>query len=101
MYCVYKITNLINNKSYIGITKRNPAIRFKEHFSNKNEILYKAKEHYGKENFSLKIIENNISENNIDEKEKYYIKLYKTLAPNGYNLSHGGISNKSISEKGK
>ena len=101
IFCVYKITNLINHKLYIGITKRNPKIRFNEHFSNKNELLYKAKEKYGKENFSLEIIEKNIPEDNIDEKERYYIKLYNSLTPNGYNLSIGGISNKSISDEGK
>lgn len=50
IFCVYKITNLINGKLYIGITKRDPQIRFNEHFSNKEELLYKAKEIYGKEN---------------------------------------------------
>ena len=62
IFCVYKITNLVNSKSYIGITKRNPKIRFNEHFSNKNELLYKAKEKYGRESFALEIIEKNISE---------------------------------------
>ena len=101
IFCIYKITNLINNKIYIGITKRDPKIRFNEHFSNKNEILYKAKEKYGKENFSLEIIKNGIPENQIDEEEKYYIKYYNSLIPNGYNLSIGGLSNKSISKEGK
>ena len=101
IFCVYKITNLINNKSYIGVTKRNPNVRFKEHFCNKNELLYKAKEKYGKNNFSLEIIESNISEDIIDEKERYYIQLYNSLVPNGYNLSQGGFVNKTISEQGK
>lgn len=101
IFCVYKITNLINNKIYIGITKRNPKIRFNEHFSNQNEMLYKAKEKYGKENFTLEIIENNISEDDIDSKERYYIAFYNSLVPNGYNLSIGGISNKSVSKEGK
>lgn len=101
IFCVYKITNLINGKSYIGITQRDPQIRFNEHFSNKKELLYKAKEKYGKENFQLEIIEDNIPKEKIDEKERYYIKLYNTLVPNGYNLSIGGISNKSIPEEGK
>lgn len=101
IFSVYKITNLINNKTYIGITKRNPKIRFNEHFSNKNELLYKAKEKYGKNNFTLEIIESNISEDMIDKKERYYIQLYKSLIPNGYNLSKGGFSNKTISEQGK
>lgn len=101
MFCVYKITNLINNKIYIGITKRDPKIRFNEHFSNKKELLFKAKEKYKKKNFSLEIIEDNLSEAEIDDKEKYYINFYNSLVPNGYNLSMGGISNKSISEEGK
>lgn len=101
IFCVYKITNLINNKLYIGITKREPQIRFREHFSHKNELLYKAKEKYGKENFSLEIIEKDIHENDIDIKERYYIKLYNSLTPNGYNLSIGGMSHKSVSDEGK
>lgn len=72
-FCVYKITNLVNGKIYIGITKRNPKIRFNEHLSNKKELLYKAKKKYGRENFSLEIIEDNISEDVINNKEKYYI----------------------------
>lgn len=101
IFFVYKITNLINNKIYIGITKRDPKIRLNEHFSNKNELLYKAKEKYSKNNFLLEIVESNISEDMIDEKERYYIQLYNSLVPNGYNLSQGGFSNKSISEQGK
>lgn len=100
IFCVYKITNLINNKIYVGITKRDPKVRFNEHFSNKKELLFKVKEKYGKENFSLEIIESNLSEVEIDDKERYYINFYNSLIPNGYNLSIGGISNKSISEKG-
>lgn len=101
IFCIYKITNLVNNKVYIGITKRRPKIRFNEHFSNKKELLFKAKEKYRKENFSLEIIEDNLSEEEIDEKERYYIKFYNSLVPNGYNLSKGGMSNKSVSEDGK
>jgi len=101
MFYVYKITNLINNKIYIGITSRDPKIRFNEHFSNKKELLYKAKEKYGKENFSLEIIENNLPKKEIGIKEKYYINFYNSLAPNGYNLSTAGFSDKGISEEGK
>ena len=31
MYSLYKITNLLNNKVYIGVTSRDPEIRFSEH----------------------------------------------------------------------
>lgn len=101
IYTIYKITNLINNKSYIGITKRNPRIRYNEHFCNKNELLYKAKNKYGKENFSLEIIEENVPKDKVDRKEREYIILYNSLVPNGYNLSLGGISNKGISVSGR
>ena len=101
MFCVYKITNSINNKSYIGVTKRKPKIRFNEHFRNKEEPLYSAKEKYGIENFSLTIIEEDIKDSDIDEKERYYITYYNSIAPNGYNLSAGGMSNMTISPKGR
>ena len=64
MIGIYKITNLINNKVYIGQSV-NIQQRFKKHktkykdISNEesNKILYKAMRKYGLENFSFEIIE--------------------------------------------
>ena len=54
-YKIYKITNIKNNKVYIGQTKRNPRTRYNEHLRNE-EILKYAGEKYGRENLILEII---------------------------------------------
>ena len=101
IFQVYCITNLINNKKYIGITSRNIKIRFQEHCSHKRTLIYNAVQKYGKENFKIETLEKNISKEEIDDRERYFIKKYNTLVPNGYNLSTGGISNKDLNEQTK
>lgn len=92
---IYKITNLINGKIYIGQTN-NPKRREREHFrlnpsileDNEGKILYNAMLKYGTQNFSFEIIENKCEDYN--EKEKFWIKELNTLKPNGYNMTEGG-----------
>lgn len=88
---IYKITNKLNGKIYIGQTT-NPTRRFQEHrargYGNEEEkILYKAFDKYGISNFSFEIIE---EVENYNEREKYWIKFYNCISPNGYNMSEGG-----------
>lgn len=88
---IYKITNKINGKCYIGQTvdyKR----RFSEHKSmgygnEQNKVLYKAFKKYGIENFSFEVIENKTSDYNV--REKYWIAYYDSFN-NGYNMTEGG-----------
>ena len=86
MMGIYKITNLINGKSYIGQSVHIER-RWTEHClpSATSLIARKIKE-YGKENFSFEIIEECTSEE-LDQKEEYYIHFYNSLVPNGYNIS--------------
>ena len=92
MIGIYKITNLINNKSYIG-QSNNIQRRWHEHISeNTNSLIHLAILKYGIENFSFTIIEECLLEQ-LNEKEIYYIKEYNTLSPNGYNISTGGSNN--------
>lgn len=93
---VYKITNTINNKCYIGIT-RNIKKRWYSHKlrgrnRNDNHPLYNAMSKYGIDNFKFEILEENIE--TIDEivtKERYYIKYYHShVSENGYNITYGG-----------
>lgn len=90
---IYKITNQINQKIYIGKTEqRNPEKRWKEHIREANKqrsqhrALYRAINKYGIENFEFSIVEETIEPN---EREKYYIKLYDSYH-NGYNETLGG-----------
>ncbi len=91
---IYKITNTINNKIYVGKTTTSLKQRFNEHCKfaklNKHSThLANAIRKYGKENFKIEKIDeaNSISELNL--KEKYWIKRLDAVN-SGYNLTAGG-----------
>lgn len=92
MAWIYKITNLINNKQYIGYTKYTPQHRFQEHWDQRYQdhcILHKAMIKYGINNFKVEGVEE-IVETDFIEKETYYINYFNTMRPNGYNICQGG-----------
>lgn len=89
---IYKITNLINNKIYIG-QSTNIQNRWEEHkfySSNEHTALQAAFKKYGISNFSFEVIEECPKEK-LDEREIYWIKFYDSYN-NGYNLTKGGMS---------
>lgn len=85
---IYKIENLINHKIYIG-QSLNPERRWSEHCYGNNyvSLISRAIKKYGNDNFSFEILG---WFENYNEKEKYYINLYKSLVPYGYNIQQGG-----------
>lgn len=89
---IYKITNLINGKIYIGQTTQSLKARWRQHCNDEKScrVLHYAIKKYGKENFILEIVAEckNVVEMNL--KEVFYIKYFDTLVPNGYNLLTGG-----------
>ena len=95
---IYKITNLINNKLYIGKTELEPPEkRWLEHKHdyqrrrNEKRPLYSAMRKYGVENFKFEVLEKT---KDTIEREKYYINKYRTYVGfndcNGYNATLGG-----------
>jgi len=90
MYNIYKITNKLNGKFYIGVTKS--KYRFSQHISrahtlNENKPLYNSIRKHGEENFKYDIIESGKDyENGWKIREPYYIKKLKP----DYNLTSGG-----------
>lgn len=91
---IYKITNKINNKVYIGQTRRPLYSRWREHCSLNGRTykssIYKAIIKYGKENFTIEEIDGANSQSELNYLEDHYINIYNTLAPNGYNITRGG-----------
>lgn len=91
---IYKYTNLINNMVYIGQTKQTLEQRDYKHQTqlNDNTYFHRAMKKYGRENFSLELIEDNIPFDKLDEKEKYYINYFESFytTGKGYNLTQGG-----------
>lgn len=89
---IYKITNNINGKIYIGMTYRTIQERWKEHQNDcsrrqvENRPLYRAMNKYGIENFSIEIIEKT---NQPEERERYWIEQLGSFKY-GYNATLGG-----------
>ena len=94
MSFIYKITNDINNKVYIGKTNLTIQERFKQHCKDakkrvfEKRPLYKAMNKYGIEHFHIEELEN-CSTTQASEKEQYWIGYYKGYEQ-GYNATKGG-----------
>lgn len=94
MSYIYKITNNINQKVYIGKTNLTVEKRWKEHCKDfkrehyEKRPLYEAMNKYGIENFSIETIEECLPEESSD-REKYWIEYYGSFK-NGYNATIGG-----------
>jgi group I intron endonuclease len=95
-YKIYKITNKINNKQYIGRTKRRLDIRFKEHTkTNQCKLLYNAIQKYGIENFIIEEIDKVESLRDSIILESQYISKIGSYEPLGYNIYTDNTNKKS------
>ncbi len=96
---IYKITNLLNNKIYIG-QSIHPGKRWKEHQQHArarddNYPIHLAINKYGANNFSFEILE---WTEDYDNEEKRLINYFNSLVPCGYNIIEGGHSPIMIGE---
>ena len=83
---IYKTTNLINLKIYIGQDSRNNP-----NYYGSGKLLIRAIKKYGKENFKKETIEECKTKDELDEKEIYWIKHYNSKCDKiGYNILDGG-----------
>ena len=95
--CVYVITNTLNGKKYVGVTK-NMSSRMRSHASHtiptKAAIKNAIKKH-GREYFTMEMLEEG-SQDYCYEREPYWIKTLNTLKPSGYNVCTGGRGAKGL-----
>ena len=95
--CVYKITNSINEKVYVGQTVFSAEKRFKRHISdaisnkNENNHFHNAIRLYGSDVFSVETIVDNVPEELIDDLETNCIAMEDSFI-NGYNTLEYGAS---------
>lgn len=108
---IYKITNLINKKVYIGQTHNSVAYRWSQHvsdaLSNKykqgyNFLLHKAIRKYGKDSFEVEIIEEVEESGDLSNREQFWINFYHSCIleenANGYNMTYGGEGSSKINK---
>jgi len=105
--CIYKITNLINDKVYIGqaqhfhgrLCTKNKfghlgSYIIHSKFNLKNVYLYNALRKYKSRNFEVELIESDIDPDELDNREIFWIAYYHSYIydkhPLGYNMTTGG-----------
>lgn len=91
----YRITNTINNKAYVGITRKTLARRWICHRSDakkkaKQQILHAAIRKYEDANFLVEQIASARNEEDLFALETALIRQEGTLSPDGYNMNEGG-----------
>jgi group I intron endonuclease len=97
IFCVYKITNLVNGKIYVGKTS-DVDKRLSRHFKiaeSKEEkayqYLHRSINKYGSNNFVIEVLEDKLTEVDAFEMEKFWIKELNSKDPSvGMNLTDGG-----------
>lgn len=108
MYNVYKITNLINNKIYIGVTSKDINKRFNEHITDSRKEKIRNKRplqmdiyNFGRDNFKIELIESlNTSKDEAMKIESFWINHYNSFNdPCGYNNTPGGYGRQKITNE--
>lgn len=97
IYTIYKATNQITNKSYIGFSSDWQSRRREHKFNalsndNKNYAFYNSIRKYGFGVFVWEIIYQSKDKiHTLEEMENHFIVEYNTMYPNGYNMKQGGV----------
>ncbi|MBR6711458.1 MAG: GIY-YIG nuclease family protein [Selenomonadaceae bacterium] len=86
---IYKITNKLNGKPYVGQTKQKLRRRINQH-KVANSAIGNAIRKYGIGNFTIEVIEECATLEQLNAREMFWIAELKCKAPNGYNRDNGG-----------
>lgn len=93
---IYKTTNIINGKIYIGQKKSNVFLGNK--YLGSGKYLQCAIKHYGADNFIVEMLDYSASKEGLDELEKLYIQKFNSTNPNiGYNIALGAVGGDTYS----
>lgn len=105
---IYKVTNIKNNKIYIGQTSKSLLERKSGHerdsirLNRKTVYFHNALKSYGFDNFKWEVLHRCDNQEELDSFEKYYIQLYESCNKDkGYNLKYGGKAGGIFNEEAK
>lgn len=93
IYSIYKATNTINNKVYIGFTSKWPLriIQHKSHSKNSKTAFHRALRKYGENNFNWELLyQSKDLQHTVSTMEPHFISEYNSFGEGGYNLTEGG-----------
>lgn len=86
---IYKTTNILNGKIYIGQKKSDKFLH--EEYLGSGKILLQSIRKNGKDKFTVELLEECNSAEELNDREKYWIKEHNSTNPDiGYNMSSGG-----------
>lgn len=93
---IYIIRNDVNDRVYIGQTKRSIEKRFQEHTTiseaSRSLVLARAIQKYGADKFHVELLQDGYrTKEELDAAEINFIAEYDSLVPNGYNVAKGGL----------
>lgn len=90
---IYVVVCLANGKKYVGQTRRGAQNRWKEHqkiSSRTQSIFGRSIAKYGGSNFAVEVLDYGGDQEELDEKERFWINTLHTRVPDGYNFRDGG-----------
>lgn len=96
-YLVYRIT--YKTKSYIGLTGNSLDWRIGRHHRNPESVIGRALRLHGRVAFQREVLADNLTFEQACTLEKYYIRIYETIVPGGYNVAVGGRASQSFSSE--
>lgn len=86
-HIIYKITNLITKKIYVG---KHTTTNINDKYMGSGQVLKQSFKKYGIGNFTKEIIEECENEELMNEREIFWISKLNAFSPNGYNINIGG-----------
>jgi group I intron endonuclease len=98
IYSIYRFTNLVNNKVYIGLTTSKPEARKYAHLQAAKRgsplLIHNAIRKYGESQFLFEVLFNAFDKNDLGDFERYFIEVHDCCRLDGphkgYNMTRGG-----------
>jgi len=98
------ITNIVNNMKYIGRSKHSGSLRLLQLFSAARELtqydrpIFEDMRLHTLESYTVTVLQI-VAPEEANERERYWIKYYNTIWPEGLNLESGGVSGKAVHQQ--